>query len=167
MTFRQFPRLQLLSTFVGCCCLSQLTACNDKYSNLHPVVGKVTFEGEPIPLGKITFYPEDGSRPATGELYEDGSYELKTYDDGPGAVTGQHKVTIDAVKEQFDHPGDDPGAEELTVEPSHTELAKRVRIQWLVPIEYSRRDTSPLMAEVKPEDNVIDFDLPVNDLPVK
>ena len=124
-------------------------------------MGRVTFEGEPIPLGRITFYPEDGSRPASGELSGDGSYELNTYDDGPGAVIGQHKVTIDAVKEEFDHPGNDSGMEKLTVEPSHTELAKRVRTQWLVPIEYSRRDTSPLLAEVKPEDNVIDFDLPV------
>ena len=137
-----------------------LTGCENKYPNLHPVSGTVTFAGKPVPLGTITFYPQDGSRPAIGHLADDGSYHLQTYDDGPGAALGQHTITIAAAKEEFDHPGTDPGSETLTVEPTMTEMAKRVRIQWLLPMKYSGRDTSQLTAEVTSAENVIDFHLP-------
>ena len=34
---------------------------------LSPVSGRVTYQGKPVPTGKIMFYPEQG-RPATGAI---------------------------------------------------------------------------------------------------
>src|SRR5262249_7863155 len=43
-----------------------------------PVQGKVTYKGQPVPRGTITFQPDAG-QPATGEIQPDGSYRLGTY----------------------------------------------------------------------------------------
>jgi hypothetical protein len=58
-----------------------------------PVQGKVTYKGEPVPKGTITFQP-DGGRPAVGEIQPDGTYQLSTFGDKDGAIPGPHKVMI-------------------------------------------------------------------------
>jgi len=159
MAFRRRSRSLLLVTTIGGFCLVCLIGCGQEYPNLHPVTGTVTFDGQPVPLGIITFYPKDGSRPATGTLGEDGSYRIITYDDVPGAVGGRHTVTIDATSEEMDHSEDGLAGKTTSVAPSMIEIAQRIRSERLVPLKYSRRDTSPLTAVVKPDKNVIDFDL--------
>jgi len=137
--------------------LVYLTGCNNKYTDLYSVTGTVKFQGQPVPMGTVTFYPQDGSRPATGNLSEDGSYQLKTYADGPGAISGQHKVTIEAYRETANV----IPLGEVTFEPTFEQKLALTKTEWLVPIEYSQRDASTLTAEVKQEENQINFDLPV------
>jgi len=120
-----------------------------------PVSGRVTYQGKPVPLGQIVFYPENG-RPAVGSIGPDGSYRLTTFETvGDGATPGRYRVTIQAMRvtggghaKTFDEElrgGGSPGP---------------AKVEWLVPEECSRPETTPLMAEVKPGSNTIDFNLP-------
>jgi hypothetical protein len=58
------------------------------------VSGKVTFDGQPVTSGSITFAPTSGTvgKPAIGAVNADGSYTLSTYAAGDGAAIGHHKV---------------------------------------------------------------------------
>ncbi len=132
--------------------------CGPRYPATVSVRGRITWEGEPVPDGRIAFWPADG-RPALGELQPDGSYTLTSFHRGDGAVVGQYRVTIKATRIHFDGstagidtPGPDSASEDR---PPGTP-----RIEWLVPPQYEDRATTPLTAEVRPGTNIIDFELP-------
>jgi hypothetical protein len=66
--------------------------------SLGRVQGKVTFKGQPVKYGTVSFVP-DGSKGtkgpiAMGNLKEDGSFVLSTSDAGDGAVVGHHKISV-------------------------------------------------------------------------
>jgi hypothetical protein len=105
------------------------------------VHGKVTYKGQPVPHGSIVFIP-DSATVATGEIGPDGSYTLTTFRKGDGAIPGAHKVVITALEDTRGR-GIEPG----NAPPP------------LVPRKYMNRLTTDLQAEVKEEDNTIDFDL--------
>lgn len=117
------------------------------------VCGRVTFQGKPVPEGKIIFMPDNG-RPAIGEIGPDGRYELKTFAAGDGAAFGKHRVVIEARRVSG-------GAKPKTLEEEFHGggAAANFSVEWLVPEKYSNSDTSNLTAEVKAGPNVIDFDL--------
>lgn len=109
---------------------------------LHPVKGKVTFNGKAVPNGTISFIPQSGQT-ATGELQKDGSFSLKTPGVGEGAATGSYMVIVVAME--------DMGArmpEERTPLPPP-----------LVPNKYTSAATTDLKAEVEAKENVFSFDL--------
>ena len=58
-----------------------------------PVKGKVTYQGQPVPKGTVTFQPANG-RPATGQIQPDGTFVLSTFGDKDGAIPGKHAVMI-------------------------------------------------------------------------
>jgi hypothetical protein len=62
-------------------------------SDLAPVVGKVTFNGEPIKKGHIVMEPLEG-RSARGTIIDGSIVDLHTYELGDGVRVGQHKVSI-------------------------------------------------------------------------
>lgn len=146
---------------LACLCGTLLAGCGSR-PDVHPVTGTVTFQGEIVPLGMIMFYPQNGGRPAIGEIGADGTYQLRTYDDQMGALAGKHTVTITA-RQEADGAIGDPAVEEQ-VSATEGEIlgrAVQVTVKWLVPPEYSQRQSSRLSAEVLPQENTIDFDLPV------
>lgn len=108
-----------------------------------PVKGKLTYKGKPVPNGTITFIPEGNGPSATGEIQSDGSYELTTYKSGDGAVLGKHTVMIVAVQDQGDRLPED-----------RSPLPPPI-----VPAKYLSNQTSGLTAQVKDEENTIDFHL--------
>lgn len=64
-----------------------------------PVYGKVTYHGQPIGQGTLTFRPVRPAgdyplRPATGVLTADGTYRLSTFKQDDGAVPGDYQVAI-------------------------------------------------------------------------
>jgi hypothetical protein len=66
--------------------------------SLGRVQGKVTFKGEPIKYGTVSFVP-DASKGTTGpiamgNIKDDGSYVLSTSDAGDGAVVGHHRISV-------------------------------------------------------------------------
>lgn len=106
---------------------------------LSPVTGKVTFNGEPVRGGTIIFGPSEGTKggtPASAEVKEDGTYELKA-GATVGAVAGKNKVMYTPPPGK---PSTDPKKEG---EPSP--------YAGLVPVQKE--------VEVKPGPNVINIEL--------
>jgi hypothetical protein len=76
-----------------------LTGCgSDNGLSLGRVQGKVTFKGDPLKYGTVSFVPDSSkgtSGPiAMGNIKDDGTYILSTSDAGDGAVVGHHKISV-------------------------------------------------------------------------
>jgi hypothetical protein len=65
---------------------------------LVPVTGKVTFQGKPIVPGAVFIEPDDGPDGtvlrASGLLQLDGSFALRTYPHGQGAMPGTYRLYL-------------------------------------------------------------------------
>jgi hypothetical protein len=88
-----------------------LCGCN-RISNVVPVSGKVTVDGQPLANVAINFGPltggMDGAYAAYGKTGADGRYTLKLVDNGqPGATVGKNRVTLN---ESIDGPVSDGAA---------------------------------------------------------
>ena len=65
-----------------------------------PVTGTVKYSDGSLPkaeMATVTFEPEDGSaaaKGASGDIAEDGTFELTTIDPGDGAAPGDYRVTV-------------------------------------------------------------------------
>lgn len=66
-----------------------------------PVSGKVTWNGEPLPMGRVQFVPSDSKkgRPAVGDIDQEGHYTLMTFQPNDGVIPGSYKIFVDARKE--------------------------------------------------------------------
>lgn len=77
----------------------------DEGPKRYQISGKVTYDGKPIPKGKIYFEPDSSqgnSGPQAGADIVDGEYETPT---GKGVVGGPHRVRItgtDGVETQME-----------------------------------------------------------------
>jgi hypothetical protein len=59
------------------------------------VKGTVTLNGKPLPgSAGVMFEPIGGGKMATGSVQSDGSFVLKTYEDGDGAIVGKHRASV-------------------------------------------------------------------------
>ncbi len=146
-----------LAVALGCLLLP---GCGPDRPETATVTGKVTFRGSPVSAGKIMFYPETG-RAAVGTISADGTYRLTTFDSGDGAILGKHQVTITASKVTGGPPQPKTFQDELKL--ARQKPAKATtppKVVWLVPKEYSQRNTSQLPAEVVRGTNTINFPLP-------
>lgn len=92
-----------------------------------------------------------------GAIESDGQYYLTTFQPGDGAVLGKHRVTIDAKRVVGEAAPPKKTAQELLGGDVETDATAVV--EWLAPEKYSRPETSPLSAEVKPGTNRLDFEL--------
>ncbi len=82
--------------------LSGLAGCSggDADFEVARVDGKITYEGQVVKGGSITFRPvrvvstRPGmkGKPATAAVQDDGTFVLSTYGEKDGAVVGQHEV---------------------------------------------------------------------------
>ncbi len=70
----------------------------DNGLTLGKVRGTVTYKGQPLHVGEISFLPDDGRGnsgvPAMSPINGDGTYTLTTDTPGDGAIVGFHKVAI-------------------------------------------------------------------------
>ena len=102
------------------------------------VEGRVTYRGQPLPLGTVSFLPEKGVLAAAG-IGHDGRFSLRL-------PAGHYGVAVNAVQPP----------------PSGVDLLETnyVPPPPLVPTKYARLATSGLAAHVEPRhDNRVDFDL--------
>ena len=159
MTFRQTragdSRYRVLSYLL---LLALVTVgCGPSRPATYPVTGKVTYQGQPVTQGTITFYPEEG-RSSMAKIQPDGSYALTTFEDADGALSGRHTVTIKATTVSG---AAAPGSfEEELAQADSSQPSALGTVTWLVPESYSRRETSGLSASVEETTNTINFDLP-------
>lgn len=118
-----------------------------------PVRGKVSYNGEPVTEGTLSFEPvhdhEGGEgartrRPAIGVIQADGTYEMSSFEAKDGVVPGEYKVAIQSYK-GGPSPEDPTAAEE-----------------WLIPKKYGNSSESGLTAKVPADETgavEIDFEL--------
>lgn len=151
-----------LVTTIGC-------GADDGLGQRYRVYGTVTYNGQPLPRGNISFAPDSATGRAASGVIVDGSYSLTTLDPDDGALPGQYKVSVIAKEA-------DPSS--VTVEPKRrgkmTDEQKRrytaenpqlAALQAnklakdLIPPKYSSPATSGIAREVKAERNQIDIDL--------
>jgi hypothetical protein len=106
------------------------------------VHGKVTFKGQPVKHGTITFYHSATGQPAEAKLEEDGSYVIKT----PLEV-GEYLVWITPPMHLVDsEPGKTPAALEAKDVPD-------------IPYRYRDKETSPLKTTISEGKNEANFDM--------
>jgi hypothetical protein len=110
-----------------------------------PVAGKVTYKGQPVPKGTITFQPDQGQA-SIGDIQPDGTYRLSTFGQGDGAVAGHYRIFVIAnTADPSKMPGSSPG----WTPPKD-----------LVPKKYNVAETSGLETTVTEDKKEYNFDLP-------
>jgi hypothetical protein len=127
---------------------------------LAKVSGTVTYKGKPVTKGLVSFVPATGpgtqtGQSATGELNSSGQFTLTTFDNGDGAVIGEHIVMVQSREEDPAIEGGGmpiPDAKgNLNIKPAKD----------LVPTKYATADNSPLRMTV--EDRSNDFMIVLED----
>lgn len=114
-------------------------------SNLVPVQGEVTLDGQPLAGAQVMFVPTTG-RPATGKTDAHGKFRLTTNHANDGVAAGEYTVTVTANKVEYQAK---PGSEEGFVE----------KLIWLAPEKYSRPAESGLKQTVSPTTTQIRLEL--------
>lgn len=104
-----------------------------------PFSGTVTYKGQPLEFGSVTFQPKAGGSLARAQIQPDGTFELMT-DGRRGAPIGENSVRVTCFANQK------PGATADTA--GEGSLGKS-----LIPERYSRFTTSGLTVEVKSGEN--------------
>src|SRR5262249_29072756 len=90
-------RLVAILAACGTLVISSCRSSEETFGKRYSVSGTVTYNGQPLDKGAISFVPEKGTG-ATGAI-ENGSYALSTAGGGDGALPGKYKVTIMAKED--------------------------------------------------------------------
>ncbi|MDX2038749.1 MAG: hypothetical protein SFX72_19035 [Isosphaeraceae bacterium] len=146
--------LPMMTIFSGC-------GDDSGLAQRSPVSGKVSYKGQPLAKGLISFIPgaPDG-RAATGQI-TDGKYQLTTQDENDGAFPGTYTVTIAARvvdMTQATEAAKKKGATSAALPQDFAAKANK-DAKNEIPEKYSLPTTSGLKAEVKAGSNTFDFDL--------
>jgi len=110
-----------------------------------PVTGMVTLDGKPVADAAVLFTPVGGGPPASGTTDGEGRFQLTAVNQ-PGAVPGEHQVTITKQTMHGITADGMPGPE-------------GIRIEWHVPEKYSKPETSGLKANVSRQETDFTFTL--------
>jgi hypothetical protein len=120
-----------------------MTGCSNGKLKCYPVTGQVLYNGEPLKGVDVAFHPVDPKNdtgyPPHATTDENGNFKLMTYFDGDGAPAGEWKVAV-----AFAVVAADDGADQ----------SKKLVFQ--VPVEYQKKDTTPLNVSIKPETNTLE-----------
>jgi hypothetical protein len=110
------------------------------------VSGKAMYKGKPLTTGVVGFHHTDAKSPlVTGQVGEDGAFQLTTKNPGDGAAPGEYMVTVTSML-----PGRGVEGMDKDYRPP----------QPLIPLKYMRLDETPLRATVEPRnDNVVNLTL--------
>ena len=95
-----------LSVVLAGLCLIAV-GCSSK-PEMAPVRGFVKMDGKPLPGGRVMFQPvavgddKNVGKPAIGQIQQDGSFVLTTYEEGDGAVVGPHQPVVMENRQEDD-----------------------------------------------------------------
>jgi hypothetical protein len=100
---------------------------------VYPVHGQVLYEGRPVPGAQVILHPltdDDKEHPLrpTGQVADDGTFQLTTYTAADGAPEGSYAVTVSLLKKPANVEGD---------------FARNV-----LPARYEKPQSSPLKVEI-------------------
>jgi hypothetical protein len=157
---------------LAACALVAMTSCStdDGFGKRYSVSGTVTYNGNPLEKGQISFVPDDAKGIGATGVIENGSYTLSTGGNNDGARTGKYKVTItakedtsakakaDFAKAKAANPKQ-AGTENLDYIPKQFVTKAEAQAKNLIPAGYGDVRTTTLTVEVKEQSNSIDFKL--------
>lgn len=128
-----------LKTIVAAAALALGAGCGGRdLPDLAEVEGTVKLDGQPLPGVLVSFYPQAGGRPGTGETNDQGHYELMYVGGERGTKPGASRVEVTTIWPDGEPT---PGVKDK------------------VPAKYQGVDSS-LSFDVKAgEDNVYDIDM--------
>ncbi|WP_147274202.1 hypothetical protein [Bremerella cremea] len=66
----------------------------EKGPDLHAVTGTITKDGVPFTNASLEFYPKGPGAPSYGKSDEEGNFSLRYSTGSPGAIEGEHLVTV-------------------------------------------------------------------------
>lgn len=143
---------------------------DDGLGQRFPVSGKVTYNGNPLEKGMISFVPDDPKGVGATGAIENGSYKMSIGGNNDGARAGKYKVVITAREDASAKAKADfekaraarknvSGTEEITAIPRQFVLKAEAEAKSLIPAGYGDARTTTLTAEVKEESNTIPFEL--------
>lgn len=126
----------------------------------YPVSGKVTYKGEPVATGSISFYPAGGpseeQRGAVGVI-KDGYYTVSTQGDDDGAFPGEYLVTVTGRAPDMSKAKEN--AAKIGGMMRQDDIARAYsKAKSGVPRKYESPDAG-LKAKVEPRKNTFDFEL--------
>jgi hypothetical protein len=133
----------------------------------YPLSGKVTYKGQPVAKGRITFTPTDAhGHGATGEI-ENGSFSsVTTLNPGDGALPGDYKVSIDTrevdeavLKEETKKLAEKHGMPNIAQLPQELRAQAMKNAKSSVPGKYQIPESTDLKTTVKAEKNYVELDL--------
>ena len=143
---------------------------DDGLGKRYPVSGSVTYNGNPLEKGEISFVTEDLKKNygASGVI-TNGSYTLSTGGNSDGAQAGKYKVTITAKEDYLamakaDFQKETKQQQSNYIPPQYIARAEAAA-KSLIPAGYGDVRSTNLTAEVKAESNAIDFKLSDADAP--
>lgn len=133
---------------------------DDGLGKRYPVSGVITYKGEPVANGTISFYPAGGpteeQRGATGVI-ESGRYSLSTQGDDDGAFPGEYLVAISARAPDMSQAKRNAEKSGGMMRQSDVGAAYS-KAKSVIPLKYESPDAG-LTAKVEPGRNTFNFDL--------
>ena len=128
-----------------------LTAgCGDDGPTLHPAAGLVTYKGKPLAGAMVTFIPLGTGAIAMGTTNMEGRFEIKT-GSLSGVVEGRAGVTVSLSESHETGLKEDMTPEDMQQMAIDGKLQAELEKQntALIPVKYSRADSSGLSVDVK------------------
>ena len=150
-------RVSLFTVWLLIACVG----CGDSAYDVAPVRGRVLCNGKPVGSGVIAFTPvggvagrtEGSGKPAMANVQSDGTFVLTTYEDGDGALVGEHAVSF---RKRGWLPIDQASFNALPPE----EQQRYMKLAGPKPAPIScGTDISPATVEVTSSENVFEFEL--------
>lgn len=83
--------LRVIGVVVACVLLVGCQRQSYKGPKRYPLSGKITFDGQIVDAGNISFLPESGEARVSGGIIKDGAYSVSEAD---GANAGPYRVEI-------------------------------------------------------------------------
>lgn len=150
--------------FIFSCHLITLFACTPASNNppTFPVSGVVTLKGAPVEGADVVFVPNShGAQAAFGKTDANGTYNLRTFVEGDGAVEGSYKVKVskfELPKSEAD--GKVFSSSEEEIEFYNPEDGDKVQIsKSLIPKKFTDHSTSGLTHSVTSPKSTFDIKL--------
>ncbi|WP_237722821.1 carboxypeptidase-like regulatory domain-containing protein [Singulisphaera acidiphila] len=152
MSRRQTLWTVVLAVVSGCAGSDvEETADGPDFSNLVPVSGVVTLNGEPLAGAVVTFLPPQWS-PGVGETNAKGEYSVSS-SGRPGISPGEYKVAISLLLSAEGEP-QGLGPRSSLAQPPGMLTSKE-----MLPREYADLGTSKLTAKISPKGGHFAFDV--------
>lgn len=133
--------------------LATLTSggCGSDNPKTVKVTGKISYNGQPLNSGTVALIPKDtdAGYGATGQIQEDGTFELTSFKPNDGAAPGQYAVTVQVF------PDEEASGGELGLPGAEFGMGNKPPI----PLGYSDPSTTKLTALINDGETELDLKL--------